>query len=105
MNIPQIGMPPSMMLFMSDTAYNVSPNHEREQELIKRYLITQHFDLEYENILAYVPLMSPNALKSILAYIRDNVCEDKKDLYAGVPPPTNGELSLVFAIEGINNLN
>jgi hypothetical protein len=104
--IPQLGMPSNLVPgIFSDAqlmAQHMSPAHDRERELIRRYLVTQHLDLEFENITSYIPVVPPFKIKEILAYIRDNVCTGKTDFNPETPPPSNAELALVFAIEGMN---
>jgi hypothetical protein len=105
-SVPQFGMPANLLPGGYDQLLlsQMTPNHERERELIRRYLVTQHLDLEFENISSFLPVLPPFHIKKILAYIRDNVCTGKTLTDTDSPPPTNAELALVFAIEGMDHL-
>ncbi|KAL0478077.1 transcriptional regulatory protein [Acrasis kona] len=98
--IPQLGMSPSLIpnLNLLQEQLTHPLNGRRETEMIKRYLVTQHLDLEYQSIQAYLPVMHPTKIHEVLGYIRDTVCGEG-DMSLESPPPSNAELALVFAIE------
>jgi hypothetical protein len=105
-NVPNIGMPSNLVSgLIPDSVLlrqQMTLNNDRERELVRRFLVTQHLDLEYENIIAFIPVMPPYKVKELLAYIRDQVCTYSSEYNPELPPPTNAELALVFAIEAVS---